>query len=189
MKQIAHENGYKGVTAHKPRKKQAVETTDGTDEQWATFTYIGKHTGFITKLFKSTNIKTAYKTQNTIGKKLQKGNQKDDKYDNAGVYKLKFQYCTQYCNAQVGRTFNTRYKEHIRDIWNNKDGIGYAQHILNTSHTRGNTQDAMDIIQVCEISSSHSGEYEAQNILGCTAVFLIECRPTFRRCVLPPSSP
>jgi hypothetical protein len=38
---------------------------------------------------------------------------------------------------------------------------------------------------VCEISSSHSGEYEAQNLLGCTAVFLIECRPTFQRYVLP----
>jgi hypothetical protein len=29
---------------------------------------------------------------------------------------------------------------------------------------------------------------EAQNLLGCTAMFLIECRPTFQRCVLPPSS-
>jgi hypothetical protein len=31
-------------------------------------------------------------------------------------------------------------------------------------------------------------EYEAQSLLGCTAVFLIECRPTFQRYVLPPSS-
>jgi hypothetical protein len=29
----------------------------------------------------------------------------------------------------------------------------------------------------CEISSSHSGEYEAQNLLGCTAVFFVERRP------------
>jgi hypothetical protein len=29
---------------------------------------------------------------------------------------------------------------------------------------------------------------EAQNFLGCTAVFLIRCRPTIQRCVLPPSS-
>jgi hypothetical protein len=28
----------------------------------------------------------------------------------------------------------------------------------------------------------------SQNLLGCTAVFLIEYRPTFQRCVLPPSS-
>jgi hypothetical protein len=40
----------------------------------------------------------------------------------------------------------------------------------------------------CEISSSHGGEYEAQNLLGCTAVLLIEFRPTFQRYMLPPSS-
>jgi hypothetical protein len=32
----------------------------------------------------------------------------------------------------------------------------------------------------CEISSSHGSEYEVQNLLGCTAVFLTECRPTFQ---------
>jgi hypothetical protein len=42
---------------------------------------------------------------------------------------------------------------------------------------------------LCEISSSHSAKYEAQNLLGCTAMFLIECRPMFQRYVLPPSSP
>jgi hypothetical protein len=26
-----------------------------------------------------------------------------------------------------------------------------------------------------EISSSHGGEYEVQNLLGCIAMFLIEC--------------
>jgi hypothetical protein len=39
-----------------------------------------------------------------------------------------------------------------------------------------------------EISSSHGGEYEAQNLLGCTAVFLIECRLTFQRYMLSPLS-
>jgi hypothetical protein len=34
---------------------------------------------------------------------------------------------------------------------------------------------------LCEISSSHGGEYEAQNLLECTAVFLIKCRQTFLR--------
>jgi hypothetical protein len=42
--------------------------------------------------------------------------------------------------------------------------------------------------KISEISSSHGGEYEAENLLGCTAVFLIKCRPTFQRYVLLPSS-
>jgi hypothetical protein len=29
---------------------------------------------------------------------------------------------------------------------------------------------------------------EAQSVLGCTALFLIGCLPTFQRCMLPPSS-
>jgi len=34
--------------------------------KWATFTYIGKETTYITKLFKHTNIKIAYVTNNSI---------------------------------------------------------------------------------------------------------------------------
>jgi hypothetical protein len=45
-----------------------------------------------------------------------------------------------------------------------------------------------EVIKLRETSSSHSGEYESQNLLGCTAMFLIGCRPTFQMCVLPPSS-
>jgi hypothetical protein len=38
------------------------------------------------------------------------------------------------------------------------------------------------------VESVNSMTLEAQSLLGCTAVFLIGCRPTFQRCVLPPSS-
>jgi hypothetical protein len=38
--------------------------------KWATFTYVGKETRFITKLFKDTNVKIAFTTDNTIGKRL-----------------------------------------------------------------------------------------------------------------------
>jgi hypothetical protein len=40
------------------------------------------------------------------------------------------------------------------------------------------TAHCVNEILLCEISSSHGGEYEAQNLLECTAVF--ECRPTFQ---------
>jgi hypothetical protein len=38
------------------------------------------------------------------------------------------------------------------------------------------------------LSFSKMEKNQAQNLLGCTAVFLIGCRSTFQRCVLPPSS-
>jgi hypothetical protein len=37
---------------------------------------------------------------------------------------------------------------------------------------------------VFEISSSHGGEYEAQNLLACTAVFLIQIQLRTRQYIL-----
>jgi hypothetical protein len=36
--------------------------------------------------------------------------------------------------GQTGRTFNTRYKEHIQNIRSNNSNSGYSNHILNTGH-------------------------------------------------------
>jgi hypothetical protein len=49
---------------------------------------------------------------------------------NSGVYKLKCNTCDKIYTGQTGRNFNTRYKEHIRDIKNNVDKSKYAAHIL-----------------------------------------------------------
>jgi hypothetical protein len=46
--------------------------------KWAVFTYNGKQTRFVTKLFKNTNIRIAFKTQNTIGKLLRRNNKKHE---------------------------------------------------------------------------------------------------------------
>jgi hypothetical protein len=41
------------------------------DKKWVSFTYIGKETRQITKLFKNTRVKTTFRTNNTI-KRIQK---------------------------------------------------------------------------------------------------------------------
>jgi hypothetical protein len=49
--------------------------------------------------------------------------------------------------GQTGRTFNTRYKDHIHDIRsNNSNNSGYSNHILNTGHAYGTMTDTMDVI-------------------------------------------
>jgi hypothetical protein len=48
--------------------------------------------------------------------------------------------------GRTGRTFNTRYKEHIHDIRSNNSNSGYLNHILNTGHAFGTIMDTMDII-------------------------------------------
>jgi hypothetical protein len=49
--------------------------------------------------------------------------------------------------GQTGRTFHTRYKEHIQEIRNTNGNSGYSDHILNTGHTHGTITDTMDIIK------------------------------------------
>jgi hypothetical protein len=49
--------------------------------------------------------------------------------------------------GQTGRTFKTRYKEHIHATQNNRPDIGYSQHILDTGHTYGNIESAVTIIR------------------------------------------
>jgi hypothetical protein len=43
-------------------------------------------------------------------------------------------------------------------------------------------------LRTCSTLLENLIQFEAQNLLGCTAVFLIECQPTFQRYVLPPST-
>jgi hypothetical protein len=56
--------------------------------KWATITYMGKCTAYITKLFRNTNIKVAYKTNNTTGKILTQynTNPNTDKFNSCGMY-------------------------------------------------------------------------------------------------------
>jgi len=56
--------------------------------KWITFTYIGKETTYITKIFKHTNIKIAHLTNNTIQGNLTPKTHNHEKFSATGVYKL-----------------------------------------------------------------------------------------------------
>jgi regulator of PEP synthase PpsR (kinase-PPPase family) len=63
-------------------------------KRWAKFTYVGKETRIITKLFKNTNIKITFNTNNTIEKRLTtKHKIAQNKYDKNGVYQLTCPNC------------------------------------------------------------------------------------------------
>jgi hypothetical protein len=49
--------------------------------------------------------------------------------------------------GKTGRNFQTRYKEHIREIRYNKPKKGYGQHMLNTGHKYRNIEDTMDVVE------------------------------------------
>jgi hypothetical protein len=72
-----------------------------------------------------------------------KENKKESEYSQSGIYQLQCSECPKRYIGQTGRTFEIRYKEHIRDIRNNEPNWKYAQHILDTTHEYGQIQKIM----------------------------------------------
>jgi hypothetical protein len=113
-------------------------------QKLATFTYIGKETRTITRLLKDTNIRIAYKTENTMQNHLQPRKHETDKHNKSGIYQMKCKGCQQRYIGQTGINFKTRYKEHIQAMRSNKPNSRYSQHILDTQHTYGTMEDTMN---------------------------------------------
>jgi hypothetical protein len=142
-------------------KRNAPHTTQDIPEnnKWAAFTYVGKETRYITKLFKNTSIKTVFKTTNNLKKRLFPNQVTTDKYEKAEVYKLKCTDCPRQYIGQTGRNFKTRYEQHIRDIRNNRETSGYVQHILETGHAFRKMNEIMEVIKI-EQKGSHLNTLE-----------------------------
>jgi hypothetical protein len=149
--QSLHNNNKKYVTAPQQAHKK---------DKWAIFTYYGHETQKITRIFKDTRLKIAYRTNNTIRKHLFKKHEILDKYDNSGIYAMKCLDCPRQYIGQTGRPFKTRYKEHIR---HNSDNSTYTQHILNNTHTYGNINDTMRVINITQ-KGRHMNSLEKYHI-------------------------
>jgi hypothetical protein len=128
------------------KHKQTPNMQETQKLMWATFTYYGDDTSTITKLFKNTNIKIAYKTINTIKNHLKPKKLVIDIYNQSGIYQLKCNDCSLKYIGQMGRTFKVRYSEHIHSIKTNKQNSKYAEHILDTGHTYGTIKKILEVL-------------------------------------------
>jgi hypothetical protein len=97
-------------------KQAQLKTNNQNHEKWANFTYIGKETRYITKLFKEYKVNIAFNTKNTIEKLINMKTKTPNKFDQCGVYKMNCNSCPKAYIGQTGRNFKTRYKEHMQDI-------------------------------------------------------------------------
>jgi hypothetical protein len=116
IKQILCNNKYdisilnKSTTAGNKVKQDTPKT------KWAKFTYVGKETKFIAKLFKNIPQKSTFTTQNTIGKLLSKQqNHNQSKFDKCRVYQLTCPDCNKNYIGHTDRPFHVRFQEHFRD--------------------------------------------------------------------------
>jgi hypothetical protein len=110
VQQILVNNNYDVSTLNK-FSKEKKQKRDTQKEKWAKFTYVGKETRFITKLFKNTNVKVRFATINTIERRLAtKLGTDQNKYDKSGIYQLscpncKKKYTGQTLQGQISGTF------------------------------------------------------------------------------------
>ena len=114
---MAISNGFPEKIIHNLKKKlthkkQTLEPiATELNQKWVPFTFFGPAVRKITNLFKSSNIKIAFRTTNTIQKQLSRNpyNQQNP----SGIYSLKCNTCNKKYVGQTGRGIDTRYKEHI----------------------------------------------------------------------------
>jgi hypothetical protein len=98
--------------------KNLLENKEHDNKKWAIFTDTGCEITTITTLFKDANINIALLTHNTIEHILlpKLSTTTDSICNNSGIYQLNCLECPKEYTGQTGRTFNTRYKEHIHAI-------------------------------------------------------------------------
>jgi len=103
IKQIMTNNQYDPTTTGKPINRKKNEKPPAQPHRWAKFTYTGKETRHITKLFKGTDVRIAYSTKNNIRHLLRHkhNDNTQNTYDKNGVYQLT---CTECNKRYVGQT-------------------------------------------------------------------------------------
>jgi len=158
IKQILENNNFNNLNfnsmitkQHKNYNKTEPNTKPDHNIQkhkWVTFTYIGKETNIITKLFSKLPINIAYKTNNTIGKLLSNIDVRkpNDKLDNSGIYRLSCPDCNMKYIGQTGRSFKVRFKEHFHDFNYNNSKSKYATHLLENHHSMVTIDDTLEIL-------------------------------------------
>jgi len=113
------------------------------------FTYIGKETRFITKLFTNTDVKVTFTIDNTIERRLATKHGTDQsKYDKSGIHQLTCPDCKMMYTEQIGRPFKIRFPEHLRDFKYSNYKSKFAQHLSENKHAFGPIEDIMDIVHI-----------------------------------------
>jgi hypothetical protein len=135
----------------KERDARRCSTPQSPEDQklkWAKFTYTGKKTRIITKLFRHTQVKVAFTTNNNLITRLQH-NRTDDKnkYTKSGVYKLKCPTCNKIYVGQTGRPFSVSYREHKHDFKYMIHKSKFAQHLLEEHHPFDTMENVMEVIR------------------------------------------
>jgi hypothetical protein len=150
IEQIVGTNGYDTSVIQRINKPKRDKDSAANDKNlWATFTYFGKETRTITKLFKRTRLRIAHKANNTIGQHLMIKTDEPDpqqQYKKSGIYCLTCPDCQKKYVGQTGRSFHKRYKEHFHGYKYNLRKTSFATHLLDCNHSIGPISEVMTVL-------------------------------------------
>ncbi|XP_052746613.1 uncharacterized protein LOC128199716 [Bicyclus anynana] len=125
-----------GIPLEKPKKFKA------------SLTYFGPVSERIAKTLRKHDINVAFRTNNSL-KNICNGKDKLEKQHKSGVYKLQCSECNATYIGQTGRNFDTRYKEHISAVRNDRPQRShFAKHLLDTGHKLADNH-MYDILHTC----------------------------------------
>ena len=123
-------------------------TSNENRPKWATFTFTSPHICRITNLFKHTNVRIAFRSNNTIAQLTKSPNDhKIPPHNKWGIYQLTCISCNMSYVGQTSRSLQVRYKERIRYIKYNNPKSAYAQHILRNQHEYGTVKNLRTLTQ------------------------------------------
>ena len=122
------------------------KSTETKTKKWALFTFHSPTIRQVTNIFRDTNLKITFRTNNTLQNILNTRQHNTNTYAQSGIYKMDCHTCNNSYIGQTGWTLNARYKEHIRYIKNNNGQSAYATHILNNLHNFGPIDTTMTLI-------------------------------------------
>jgi hypothetical protein len=137
---IAHNNGFPLYIIDNLMNKQSSHPNNTTtqkeinNKKWATMTFFGKETYYISKIFKHTNLQIAFKTKYNLQYLLNPKNTKKDILKKSGVYQLNCINCGKTYTGQTGQSFEKRYKEHLQSYKYNTQNSIFAQHTIELGH-------------------------------------------------------
>jgi hypothetical protein len=148
IKHILQTNKYNTFKIKNKQRQTQENNPDRLSTRWAKFTYTGKETRIITKLFKYTNIQIAYTTNNNLRKLLnpKQENRHTDIYNRSGAYQLTCNECQKRYIRQTDCPFGTRFKEHQQDYKHNGGKSLYAKHLIEHNHPFHHTENSMLIL-------------------------------------------
>jgi hypothetical protein len=145
---ILHNNSFP-IPTRKPKIQFDLPSNNTlTRQKWTIFAYTGPETTYITKLFKHTNLKTAYHTSHNILSYLAQNTRSKDIFAQSGVYELTCPDCGKSYVGQTGQDFRTRFNQHKRSFIHNIQTSKYALHLIEHSHTLGSMHDVTRILRL-----------------------------------------